>query len=135
MEIKARPVRFGRVFSWPRTNNYLSLDGFAGLARLTGMFAPRAPILNLVLLGMLLAWSAPDSAMAQSDGLDSATGPVMPDPVPGHGTNFPPSMATSGTAYGGPPLSTPHLDCSPFNPCALASSAPRDPDVLNRLTQ
>jgi hypothetical protein len=111
------------------------LDGFAQLARLISMFAPKARILSLVLLGMLLAWSVPNSALAQSDGLDAATGSVMPDPIPGQGGNLATSAATSGTAYGGPPLSTPHLDCSPFNPCALASSAPRDPDVLDRLTQ
>lgn len=94
----------------------------------------KAWILSLILLGTLLSWG--DPALAQIDSMASTTAePALPDPVPGQGANIPPSMATSGTAYGGPPLGTPRQDCSPFNPCAVPSSAPRDPGVLDRLAQ
>jgi hypothetical protein len=120
-------------------NNCFSLDGFAQLARSTAMIAPKpckARILSLVLFGTVALLAAPDLALAQSDGISStASDPILPDPVPGQGANFPASTATSGTAYGGPPLATPRQDCSPSNPCAVSSSAPRDPGVLNRLAQ
>lgn len=103
------------------------------------MVAPartKARIVSLALLGMLLAWGAADPALAQNDPIPStAADPVLPDPVAGQGANIPPSMATSGTAYGGPPLDTPRQDCTPLNPCAVPSSAPRDPGVLGRLAQ
>jgi hypothetical protein len=67
------------------------------------------------------------SAMAQStaDSLPStAADPILPDPVPGHGWNFPPATVTADQAYAGPPLATPRQDCSPLNPCAVPSSGP-----------
>lgn len=69
---------------------------------------------------------APGIAVAQD--LKSTSAPlVLPDPVPGQGANFSPSAATATEAYGGPPRGTPAGDpCTPYNPCALPSSAPRE---------
>lgn len=68
-------------------------------------------------------------ALAQTNPLSSSTSaePVLTDPVPGAGADYPPSAATAGEAYVGPPLekADPDLGCSPFNPCAYPSSAPR----------
>jgi hypothetical protein len=67
----------------------------------------------------------PGAAQAQKLKSTSAP-PVVSDPVPGKGADFSPSDATATEAYGGPPKAIPDGDpCTPFNPCALASSAPR----------
>jgi len=50
--------------------------------------------------------------------------PVLPDPVPGRGANYPPSAVTADTAYAGPPREIPNKECDPANPCAFDSSAP-----------
>jgi hypothetical protein len=81
-------------------------------------------MLCAILVGAWLTGSAFSPALAQSDLPSTAADPVLPDPVPGQGGNFSPSAVTSGQAYAGPPLATPRQDCSPFNPCALASSEP-----------
>jgi hypothetical protein len=64
----------------------------------------------------------PDVAASQMS--SSSSDPVSPDPVPGQGADYPPSAVTAGTAYGGPPKMIPGDACTPFNPCALPSSAP-----------
>ena len=68
----------------------------------------------------------PGVAWAQDNPLSSGISaePVLPDPVPTQGANYPPSAATATTAYGGPPRFTPAAPCSALNPCALPSSAP-----------
>lgn len=72
---------------------------------------------------------ASSAALAQSSSLPTPGGgePVLPDPVPGVGADYPPSAATAGQGYVGPPLrkADPDLTCSPWNPCAYASSTPR----------
>lgn len=112
--------------------NWFSLDGFARLARSRGMnralACPGARRLGVILAGVLLVLATPTLAQTDSTQIDSlastTAGPVLPDPVPGQGGNFSPSAVTSGQAYGGPPLGAPSQNCSPFNPCALASSDP-----------
>lgn len=73
-----------------------------------------------ILIAFLLAM--PNAALAQMS--SSSADPVLPDPVPNQGATYPPSAATAGMAYGGPPRMDPRNGCSAFNPCALPSSAP-----------
>ncbi len=69
-----------------------------------------------------LSLALPNVAMAQMS--YGSSGPVLPDPVANHGADYPPSAATAGIAYGGPPKTALRNPCTAFNPCALASSAP-----------
>jgi hypothetical protein len=71
---------------------------------------------------IVFSLALPNAAAAQIN--YGATGPVLPDPVPDQGTQYPPSAVTAGTAYGGPPKIILHNQCTAFNPCAQASSAP-----------
>lgn len=69
---------------------------------------------------------APGMAMAQD--LRSTSAPLaLPDPAPGQGGDFSPADATATEAYIGPPKPIAGSDpCTPYNPCALPSSAPRE---------
>ena len=70
------------------------------------------------------------ATFAQGDSLPSTGAePMLPDPVPGTGADYPPSAATAGQGYVGPPLrkADPDLTCSPWNPCAYNSSTPGKP--------
>ena len=69
-----------------------------------------------------LSLALPNVAMAQMS--YGSSGPVLPDPVANKGADYPPSAATGGIAYGGPPKVTLHNACTAFNPCAQASSGP-----------
>lgn len=64
-----------------------------------------------------------NAAMSQSNAPDQ---PTLPDPVPGQGVNLPASIATSDTAYGGPPKFKPNVACSAFNPCAFIPAITAD---------
>jgi hypothetical protein len=64
----------------------------------------------------------PNVAAAQMS--SSSADPVLPDPVPNQGVQYPAGAVTADTAYGGPPRTTPHNNCAAFNPCAQASSDP-----------
>lgn len=61
-------------------------------------------------------------AMAQMQ--TSSADPVLPDPVPNHGTQYPASTATADAAYGGHAKVVLRNSCTSLNPCALPSSAP-----------
>jgi len=80
-------------------------------ARRRGLAAVLAASLSLL----------PNVAVAQMAPSDI---PVLPDPVPNQGVQYPASAATAGQAYVGPPKMVLHAECTPFNPCAAASSAP-----------
>lgn len=58
------------------------------------------------------------------------TAPVLSDPVPGTGADYPASAATAGAAYIGPPKEISKNECTPDNPCAMPSSGPRKPGPL-----
>jgi hypothetical protein len=85
--------------------------------------APLARKTRLIASLIVFSLALPNVAVAQMSA--GSTEPVLPDPVPNRGANYPPSAVTADTAYGGPPKMTPHLNCSPLNPCALPSSEPR----------
>lgn len=75
---------------------------------------------------LVLSWAAPYQAAAQENSLPAQSSePILPDPVPNQGVDIPAGVATAVTAYGGPPKAIPQANCTPLNPCALASSDPR----------
>lgn len=70
-------------------------------------------------------WAIPGPAAAQDNASDPSSQPVLPDPTPHQGVDISPQAVTAVTAYGGPAKEIPLKNCSPVNPCALASSNPR----------
>jgi hypothetical protein len=68
------------------------------------------------------SWSFSHEAYAQMT--SSSTDPVLPDPVPNKGADYPPSAVTADTAYGGPAKMKSNAQCSALNPCAVSSSEP-----------
>jgi len=73
----------------------------------------------------LAAFSLGGTAAAQQNPQPlRSSEPVLPDPVPGRGADYPPSAATADTAYAGPPKEIPNKECDPANPCAFVPPVP-----------
>lgn len=84
----------------------------------------RLALLLLTVLAMAVGCSDGQAAPIQNPDMV-----VLPAPDPAQAVHFPPGTATAGVAAIGPALDrvdiTTH-DCSPLNPCALATPAISD---------
>ena len=101
------------------------------------MFRPALPrVLFLTLLIQAAGCGASLAAAIQDPNMV-----VLPDPDPAQAVHFPAGAATAGVAHIGPALDKAGIrthDCSPLNPCALATPAlsdvavtvPRPPERL-----